>query len=63
MLWEGYVVAEDISECGVSVLALERCGSKEHFVDKDPQGPPVNCAGVAATLNNFWSNVFFCPNK
>lgn len=63
MFWKGYVVAEDVSECGVSVFALEGCGSKEHFVDKDPQCPPVNCTGVATPFDDFWSNVFFCPNK
>lgn len=63
MFGEGYVIAEDVGECSVSILALERCGSEEHFVNKDPQSPPIHRTGVAAPFNDFWGNVLLCPNK
>ncbi len=63
MFGEGYVVAENVGERSVSVLALERCGSEEHFVNKDSQSPPVHCTGMAATFDDFWGNVLLCANE
>lgn len=57
--WEGYIVTEDVRERGVAVLALEGCGTVQHFVDQDTKGPPVYCTSVTASLDNFRRYVLF----
>ena len=60
MLWEGYVVAEDICECLIPAFAFEGGGAEQHFVDEDSEGPPVDCACVAAAFDDFGGYVLFC---
>jgi hypothetical protein len=61
--WERHFVSQDIRECGIPVLALERCGTEQHLIDQDTQCPPVHSACVSASLDHLWRNVFFCSNK
>lgn len=61
--WERHLVPQDIRECGIPVLALERCGAEQHLVDQDTQCPPIHSARVSASFDHLWRNVFFCTNK
>lgn len=63
MVREWNVLAENVGESGVAVLALEGSSAVKHFVNKDTQRPPVDSTRVAATLNNLWSYVFFGADK
>lgn len=63
MFRERNVITEDICESGVTVLALERGGTVQHFVNQNTQRPPIYCTSVTATFNDFWCNVFLCADK
>lgn len=63
MLRERHVITEDIGERLVSVLAFERCGAKEHFVDQYTERPPVHCACVTTAFDDLWCYVLFCSDK
>lgn len=63
MLWEWHVIAENVSERLVPAFTLEWCGAEEHFIDQYTEGPPVHCAGMTATFDDFWCNVFFCTDE
>ena len=60
---ERHLVSQDIRESGVPVLAFEWCGAEQHLVDQDTESPPVDCAGVPATLDHFWRDVFFSTDE
>lgn len=62
-LREGHVIPQNVCECRITVLAFERGGTVEHFVDKDTESPPIYGAGMAAAFDNFRGNVFFCSYK
>ena len=62
-LGKGHVVAKNVGESGVAVLALERGGAEEHFIDEDAKRPPVDGARVAAALDDFGRDVFFGTDK
>ena len=63
MLREWYIITKNIGECLVAAFALERSGSEEHFIDQYAKRPPVDCAGMTTTLDDFWCNVFFCTDE
>ena len=43
------------------VVIKERWVTRQHFVDQDPQGPPIHSLIVALALNDFGGQVFGCP--
>ena len=55
---ERYLISQDVGKSRIPILALERCGREQHLVDQDPQRPPIDGAGVSATLDDFRRNVF-----
>lgn len=63
MVWEGNVLAQDVGKGGISVLALERRGSVEHFIDENAQRPPIHCTGVATALDHLGGNVLLGADK
>ncbi len=58
---EGYVVAQDVCESGVTVLALEGCSAEEHLVYQNAKGPPIHGAGVTTAFDHFWGDVLLGP--
>ena len=62
-LWERYLVPENVCKSRVAILALERRGSVQHFVDQDSKGPPIDCTCVSTALDNLWRNVLFGTNE
>lgn len=63
MLRERHVIAEDVSERLIPAFALEWCGAKQHFIDQYTERPPIHCASMTATFDDFWCNVFFCADE
>ena len=63
MFREWDFLPENVGECRIAVLALERRCAVQHLVYQDPQSPPIHSASVAAAFDNFWRNVFLRPHK
>ena len=58
MVGERNVLAKNVGKCGIAILALEGGGAVKHLIDENAERPPVDSTCMAATLNNFWRNVF-----
>lgn len=63
MLRKWNVFAENVGECLISTFAFEWRSSKEHFVDQNAKGPPVNGTCMAAAFDHLWCNVFLCTDE
>lgn len=63
MLGELHFIPQDVAERSIPVLALKWCRAVQHLVDQDTKRPPIDCASVSATLDDFGCNVFFRTDK
>lgn len=63
MVREGDVLPKDVRKGRIPVLALERGGSVQHLVDENAQSPPVDSAGVAASLDHLRRDVLLSADK
>lgn len=63
MFREWHVISENIGECRIAILALERGSPEQHLVYQDAQGPPINGTGVSIAFDDFGCNVLFCTDK
>ena len=63
MFWKRYIIAKYVSECLISTFALEGCSAEKHFIDQYTERPPIHRAGMTATFNYLWCNVFFCADE
>lgn len=59
MLRELDLIAKNISESCIAVLALEWRGSVKHLVDQDTQRPPVDRASMTTAFDHLRSDVLF----
>ena len=57
------IIAKNVGERCIAVLALERGGAVEHFINQYAQSPPIDCARMATALDHFWRDVLFCAHK
>ena len=63
MIWERNLISQDIGECGVAVLPLERRRPEQHLVHQDSQSPPINSTGVAIAFDDLRCDVFLSADK
>ena len=57
------ILAQDIGKGSISIFALERRRAVQHFVDENTKSPPVNCARVAAALDDLGGNVLLSADE
>ena len=57
------IISQDIRKGLIPALALERRRAEQHLIHQYPQRPPVHCASMTASLDDFRRYVFFCANE
>ena len=59
VLWERYIITQDIGKRRIPVLTLERSCAEQHFVNQNAECPPIYCTGMTISLDHFRSDIFF----